>query len=215
MASPTQWAWVWVNSGSWWWTGRPGVLQSMGSQRVGPDWATELNWTDIRISGYFSAYLTSQKASSGIIYSKVFKGKKIKAKNNTLSKIILQKWKRNKDSQILKSWVNSMSLDLRVVLVAQSCPTLCHPIDCSLQGSSVHVFLLGEFHSPGDFPDLGIEPRSWTQSPTFQADSQLSEPQRSPPLDLLYNKCYREFFEVKENDARNELEVLWEYKVLW
>ena len=34
MASPTQWRWVWVNSGSWWWTGRPGVLQSMGSQRV-------------------------------------------------------------------------------------------------------------------------------------------------------------------------------------
>ena len=44
MASPTQWTWVWVNSGSWWWTGRPGVLQSMGSQRVGQDWATELNW---------------------------------------------------------------------------------------------------------------------------------------------------------------------------
>ena len=36
----------WVNSGSWWWTGRPGVLQFMGSQRVGHDWATELNWTE-------------------------------------------------------------------------------------------------------------------------------------------------------------------------
>jgi len=45
MASPTQWTWVWVNSGSWWWTGRPGVLQFMGSQRVGHNWATELNWT--------------------------------------------------------------------------------------------------------------------------------------------------------------------------
>ena len=44
MASPTQWTWVWVNSGSWWWTGRPGVLQFMGSQRVGHDWAAELNW---------------------------------------------------------------------------------------------------------------------------------------------------------------------------
>ena len=42
-----QWTWVWVNSRSWWWTGRPGVLQSMGSQRVGHDWATELNWTDV------------------------------------------------------------------------------------------------------------------------------------------------------------------------
>ena len=44
MASPTQWTWVWVNSGSWWWTGRPGMLQFMGSWRVGHNWATELNW---------------------------------------------------------------------------------------------------------------------------------------------------------------------------
>ena len=42
MASLTQWAWVWVSSGSWWWTGRPGMLQPMGSQRVRHDWATEL-----------------------------------------------------------------------------------------------------------------------------------------------------------------------------
>ena len=47
MASPTRWTWVWVNSGSWWWTGRPGVLRFMGSQRVGHDWATELNWRTI------------------------------------------------------------------------------------------------------------------------------------------------------------------------
>ena len=45
MASPTRWTWVWMDSGSWWWTGRPGVLQFMGSQRVRHDWATELNWT--------------------------------------------------------------------------------------------------------------------------------------------------------------------------
>ena len=43
MASPTWWTWVWVNSGSWWWTGRPGMLRFTGSQRVGHDWATELN----------------------------------------------------------------------------------------------------------------------------------------------------------------------------
>ena len=45
MASPTQWTWVWASSGSLWCTGRPGMLQSMGSQRVGHDWVTELNWT--------------------------------------------------------------------------------------------------------------------------------------------------------------------------
>ena len=47
MASLTRWTWVWVNSRSWWWTGRPGVLRFMGSQRVGHYWATELNWTDV------------------------------------------------------------------------------------------------------------------------------------------------------------------------
>ena len=46
MASPTQWTWVWVDSRSWWWTGRPGVLWFMGLQRVGHDWVTELNWTE-------------------------------------------------------------------------------------------------------------------------------------------------------------------------
>ena len=43
-ASLTQWIWVWVDSGSWWWTGRPSVLWFMGLQRVGQDWVTELNW---------------------------------------------------------------------------------------------------------------------------------------------------------------------------
>ena len=46
IASLTRWTWIWVNSGSWWGTGRPGVLQFMGSQRVGHDWATDLIWSD-------------------------------------------------------------------------------------------------------------------------------------------------------------------------
>ena len=46
MASPTQCTWVWVDSRSWWWTGRPGMLQSMGPQRVRHDWVTEINWTE-------------------------------------------------------------------------------------------------------------------------------------------------------------------------
>ena len=49
MASPTQWTWVWVSSGSWWWTGKPGMLQSMGSQRVRHDWETELNRTECHL----------------------------------------------------------------------------------------------------------------------------------------------------------------------
>ena len=53
MASLTQWTRVWVNSGSWWWTGRPGVRQFMGSQRVGHDWAIELNWMYIHMHLYY------------------------------------------------------------------------------------------------------------------------------------------------------------------
>ena len=47
MASLTRWTWVWASSGSWWWTGKPGVLQSMGCQRVRHNWGTELNWTEL------------------------------------------------------------------------------------------------------------------------------------------------------------------------
>ena len=50
MASPTQWIWVWVNSESWWWIERPGVLQSMGLQRVSHNWVTELNWILKRVT---------------------------------------------------------------------------------------------------------------------------------------------------------------------
>ena len=88
MASPTWWTWVWASSRSWWWTGRPGVLQSVGSQRVGNDWATELTdwlwecveylsivhfspcgkkpspqlriWTGEQVLGLFSLLLTRQ-----------------------------------------------------------------------------------------------------------------------------------------------------------
>ena len=52
MASPTQWTWVWVDSRSLWWTGKPGVLWFMGSQRIRHDWATELNWSTSSVLCY-------------------------------------------------------------------------------------------------------------------------------------------------------------------
>ena len=48
MASLTQWIWIWISSRSWWWTGRPGMLQPTGSQIVGHDWETELNRTELK-----------------------------------------------------------------------------------------------------------------------------------------------------------------------
>ena len=61
MASPTRWMWVWVNSGSWWWTGRPGMLQFMGSQRVGHDWATELNRCELLSRDFVSLMISDDK----------------------------------------------------------------------------------------------------------------------------------------------------------
>ena len=64
MASPTQWTWLWVNSGSWWWTGKPGMLRFMGLQRVGYNWETELKWTELNSFKVFSRKLRERKASA-------------------------------------------------------------------------------------------------------------------------------------------------------
>ena len=59
MALWTQWRWVWVNSVIWWWTGSPGLLQSMGSQRVRHDCATELNWISLQSKGLSLVFLST------------------------------------------------------------------------------------------------------------------------------------------------------------
>ena len=62
MASLTLWTWVWVSSGSWWRTGKPGVLQSMGSQRVRRNWVTDLNWREERKWSNLNAGLKPEKS---------------------------------------------------------------------------------------------------------------------------------------------------------
>ena len=84
MASPIRWTLVWVNSRSWWWTGRPGMLQFMGSQRVGHDWATELNWTEwpkiifiimsVLLICIPSGFLSERKRTAGIVLPRVSHG---------------------------------------------------------------------------------------------------------------------------------------------
>ena len=68
MALPTWWTLVWVNSGSWWWTGRPGVLQFIGSQRVRHDWATELNSTEVNFDPNFSESFRNQGPWYGVCF---------------------------------------------------------------------------------------------------------------------------------------------------
>ena len=67
VASPTQGTWVWISSKSWWWTGNPGKLQSMGSQRVTHDWMTELNWPNFpRVMIGIGRVTTSTWLASGM-----------------------------------------------------------------------------------------------------------------------------------------------------
>ena len=68
MASPTQWTWVWANSGRWWRTGKPGMLQSMGSQRVGHNWATKQQQI-IWFYGYFNLILKLKNLASKVLCS--------------------------------------------------------------------------------------------------------------------------------------------------
>ena len=70
MAPLTRWTWVWVNSGRWWWTGRPGVLRFMGSQRVRHDWATELNWRNTVIP-WKSSFLSNKHLQGKVKYIKL------------------------------------------------------------------------------------------------------------------------------------------------
>jgi len=126
MASLTRWTWVWVNSGSWWWTEKPGMLQSMGSQRVRHEWATELNWRVNKFPCFPtpSPHWTSKNGAPqycGLI--------SIHITGKVLVPFHVQcgflKESRYEEGRAR-------------CLVANSCPTLCDPMDCSPPGSSVH-----------------------------------------------------------------------------
>ena len=111
MASLTQWTWVWVDSGSWWWRGRPGVVRFMGSQRVGHDWMSELNLIETLIG-----WLNLLK----------FNGIKVKIEISDCG-------------QGEKNWQSMVRQNSRVSdKLFESCLTLWEPMDCSLPGSSVH-----------------------------------------------------------------------------
>ena len=109
MASPTRWTWVWASSGSWWWTRRPGVLQSTGLQRVGHDW---VNWTDK--DTYNKAYLKARKAIRDqevhyiMIKRLILKDSKtilqVCMSNNRVSNYMRKNWYSHK-----YKWINPLS----------------------------------------------------------------------------------------------------------
>ena len=155
MASRTRWTWVWVNSGSWWWTGRPGVLRFMGSQRVRHDWVTELNLTELGASQ--SAEWTLrwvnppfQKPLWFLVFVFFFPEASLESDSANFYQ----------QTQVGKSSVFSWSLDL------QSCLTLYDPMDHSPTAPLSMEFSRQEYWAglpcppPGDVPDPGIKPVS-------------------------------------------------------
>ena len=123
MASLTQWTWVWVNSRSWWWTGKPGMLQSMGSQRVRYDWATELKWMK-----KFAFYRKVWSITFLCVPPRLF-----------LSSIILP---QVFTKYILWTQIKSTRTDLCVYQFSSvqslSHVWLCNIMDCSMPGFPVH-----------------------------------------------------------------------------
>ena len=126
MASLTQWTWIWVSSGSWQWTGKPGVLQSMGSQIVGHDWATELNWTEDYI---FLKFLFLQ-TNAALEYTFTLKTKKVQ------SVIISPPEKTN--YIYIDRLQEFLLYKYTYACMLSHIHAPCDPVDCSSPGSSVH-----------------------------------------------------------------------------
>ena len=130
--------WVWVNSGSWWWTGRPDVLWFMGSQRVRHDWVTELNWK-----------------SRGITFPK-----KVSIVKAMVFPIVM---------------CQSENWNIQFNSVAQSCPTLCDPMNHITPGLPVHHQLPESTQTHVHWVGDAIQPSHTLLSPSPPAFN-LSQP---------------------------------------
>ena len=125
IASPTQRPWVWVNSGSWWWTVRPGVLWSMGLQRAGHNWVTELDWTELS-----HPHMTAGKTTALTRWT--FVGKVMSLLFNMLCKLIIAFLSRSK--HLLISWLQSPCAvileppQIKSVTVSTVSPSMCHAL---------------------------------------------------------------------------------------
>ena len=134
MASLTWWTWVWVNSRSWWWTGRPGMLRFMGCKES--DTTERLNWTELRENFKVGIFISLLFCGFCFVshQKKVFCTLTLKQCFSSyilpIAFLCLSLWTIELCCQVWGWEVRSE--------VAQSCPTICNSTDCNLSGSSIH-----------------------------------------------------------------------------
>ena len=149
MASPTRWTWVWVNSRRWWWTGRPGMLQFLGSQRVGHDWVTELNWTDLIQNWQRNKKLYGQAEVKKIQHHQT------SLETNIKGTYIASKYKRkethktnkNKPKIIKKMPIGTYVSIITLNVNGLNAPTKRHKLDECIQKQDPYICCLQETHS--------------------------------------------------------------------
>ena len=149
MASLTWWTWVWVNSGSWWWTGRPGVLLFLGSQRVGHNWATELNWIELTclLRNLYAVQETTVRTGHG-------------------TTDWFQTEKGVHQGCILSPCSFNLCAEFQLSSVSQSCWTLCDPMNRSTPGLPVHHQLPEFTQTPVHWVSDAIQPSHPLLSPS-------------------------------------------------
>ena len=191
MASPTRWTWVWVNSRSWWWTGRPGVLQFMGSQRVEYDWATALNSTELREvscigegnGNPLQCSCLENPRDGGAWWAAVYgvaqsqTGLKWHSSSRGFLQVPLLRFP-DREGGNLKDTLKVKVKSFSCVRLFATPWTVTHQAPPSMGFSKQEYWSGLPFPSPGDLPHPGIEPRS----PSFQADALTSEPPGKPTL---------------------------------
>ena len=124
MASLTRWTWVWVSSGRWWWTGKPGMLQSMGSQSLLQHYSTKASI--FRRSAFFTVQLSHPYMITGktiALTRRTFVGKVMSLLFNTLSRLVITFLPRSKG--LLISWLQSP-----FAMILESKKKVCHCFHC-------------------------------------------------------------------------------------
>ena len=177
MASLTRRTWVWVNSGSWWWTGRPGVLWFMPSQGVGHDWATEQNWTEWSVIDwmlYEQQFWRLEVGDHGAGRVRFWWGPSTRLQTAICFVLTRQKLGTRKLPPDSYKGINPIHEPCphKVCSATQSCPTLCDSTDWSIwknTGVGNHFLLQGIFSTHAS-----------NSNHALQADSLPSEPPGKP-----------------------------------